>query len=134
VIGKLAAWAVPGWAKALLFIGGPLLLIGGAMWWHSGKVKAVHEAGMLAERKTWQDARAELLQLRRQRHDAATAKAENAFAALPARIEKGQNRVEIHWRDRPVRDCLDADSVRATEEARAILRRSAAASEGNIGL
>jgi len=110
---------------------GAAVAVAGALWWHDGKVDAKVEAATIAERMTWQAARNELLQLRRQRHDDAAAKAESAFAALPARIEKGQNRVEIHWRDRPVRDCLDADSVRATEESRAILRRATAASEGN---
>lgn len=126
---------IPLWVIRYVLPGvGAVLVVAGAMWWHSGKVDAKVEAATLAERQTWQAARNELLQLRRQRHDAATAKAESAFVALPARIEKGQSRVEIHWRDRPVRECFDADSVRATEEARAILRRAPAASEGNSSL
>lgn len=126
---------IPLWVIRYVLPGvGAVLVVAGVGWWHSGKVEANYQAGVMAERQTWQAARNELLQLRRQRHDAATAKAESAFAALPARIEKGQSRVEIHWRDRPLRDCLDADSVRATEEARAVLRRTTAASESNSSL
>lgn len=133
-MGKIAAWAVPWWVKALILIGGPVLLLGGAAWWHGGKVDDVFAAGELAERKRWQAARIELLELRRQRVEWSAARVAERLAALPRHVEKGNDRVQIHWKDRPERDCLDADSVRATEEARAIVRRAAAAGQHGNGL
>jgi hypothetical protein len=83
--------------------------------------------GRAAERATWQAARAELLQLRTEKANWAAEKLAAKSQAIPQAGVKEINRVEIHWRDRPVRECLDADLVRSLEQARAAVRQSAAA-------
>lgn len=84
--------------------------------------------GVDKERATWQAARAELLQLRTERANWAADALAKQSAAIPQAAIKETVRVETHWRDRPVRDCFDADLVRSLEEARATVRQSAAAS------
>jgi hypothetical protein len=127
----MSVLAALGW-QAKLGIGlSVVLAILGAVLWHGGQVAAVFKDGELAERNRWQAARAELLELRRQRAEWSASKGTKQLAALPAQVQKEITRVEIHWRDRPVRECMDDDSVRATEAARAALRRAAAASGGH---
>ncbi len=86
------------------------------------------DAGVAKERQSWQAARAELLELRRQRADWSAADLARKIDAIPAATTKETVRVETHWRNRPVRDCFDADLVRSLEQARAAVRQSAAAS------
>ena len=87
-----------------------------------------HDRGVMAERATWQAARAELLHLRTERANAAGQVLAKQSAAVPQTAVKEVTRVETHWRDRPVRECFDDDLVRSLEEARAAVRRSATAS------
>jgi hypothetical protein len=86
------------------------------------------DAGVDAERATWQAARAELLQLRTERANWAADALAKQSDHIPKIGVKETVRVETHWRDRPVRDCFDADLVRSLEEARATVRQSATAS------
>ncbi len=86
------------------------------------------DAGVAKERAAWQAARAELLELRRQRADWSAADLARKIDAIPAATTKETVRVETHWRNRPVRDCFDADLVRSLEQARAAVRQPAAAS------
>ncbi len=86
------------------------------------------DAGVAKERQSWQLARAELLELRRQRADWSAADLARKIDAIPAATTKETVRVETHWRNRPVRDCFDADLVRSLEQARAAVRQSASAS------
>jgi hypothetical protein len=111
--------------------GGLLVLVGGgvgAYFWHGAKVDAAINEAVLKERASWQAARAELLELRRQRADWSAADLARKIDAIPAATTKETVRVETHWRNRPVRDCFDADLVRSLEQARAAVRQSAAAS------
>ena len=111
--------------------GGLIVLVGGgvgAYFWHGAKVDAAINEAVLKERQSWQAARAELLELRRQRADWSAADLARKIDAIPTAATKETVRVETHWRDRPVRDCFDADLVRSLEQARAAVRQSAAAS------
>jgi hypothetical protein len=112
--------------KALPYIaGGSLLLaVGGTV----GGYIIGRGDGRDLERATWQAARAELLRLRTERNQWAAEKLAQQSAAIPQAGVKEIVRVETHWRDRPVRECFDADLVRSLEEARATVRRSATAS------
>ena len=87
-----------------------------------------YDAGVAKERAEWQASRAELLELRRQRADWSAADLARKIDAIPAATTKETVRVETHWRNRPVRDCFDADLVRSLEQARAAVRQSAASS------
>ena len=112
-----------------LIVGGVALLVGGgvgAYFWHGAKVNAAINEAVLKERQSWQLARAELLELRRQRADWSAADLARKIDAIPTAATKETVRVETHWRDRPVRDCFDADLVRSLEQARAAVRQSAA--------
>jgi hypothetical protein len=112
---------VPAWAwKAAPYVGG-VLLAGGAYLW-------AYDNGRDSERAKWQVARAELLRLRTERNQWAAEKLAQQSAAIPQAGVRETIRVETHWRDRPVRECFDADLVRSLEEARATVRRSATAS------
>ena len=123
-----------GWqAKAGIGLGAAVAVLG-AVLWHGGQVASVFKDGELAERNRWQAARAELLELRRQRADWSASRLAERLNALPAQVQKEKTRVEIHWRDRPVRECLAADIVQDIEAARLRLRQSAAAAAGGAAV
>ena len=111
------------WRVILPVIGAALALWAAYSW--------AYDRGVEKERATWQAARVELLRLRTERKDWAAERLAKASTAVPQAGVKEIERVEIHWRDRPVRDCFDADVVRSLEEARAAVRRSATASPSN---
>lgn len=110
--------------KPLLITGAAgLLALGAVLWGNSREADGVEK-----ERATWQAARAQLLQLRSEKANWAADALAKKSDAIPKSGVKEIYRVETHWRDRPVRDCFDADLVRSLEEARATVRQSAAAS------
>ena len=112
----------------------PILLalsVAGALWlWGESR----YRDGVSAERASWQQARAELLELRRRKADWSAAKLAERLDAIPNTVTKETIRVETHWRDRPVRECFDAGLVQSLEEARAAIRRSPAASTSDGSL
>lgn len=116
---------VPAWAfKAAPYVGGVLLAVAAYVW--------AYDNGRDDERAKWQAARAELLELRRQKADWSAANLAEKLDALPGHVERETIRVvETQWRDRPVRECLDADLVRSLEEARARIRQSATSGASN---
>lgn len=116
---------IPAWVIRYVLPGvGAVLALWGCYSWAHGR-------GVADERAKWQAARAELLRLRTERANKAGENLAKQSAAVPPAAAKEIIRVETHWRDRPVRDCFDADIVRSLEEARAAVRRSATASPSN---